>query len=143
MTIEEAIKIFSNYALIGTLEETGVDVAFDATPDQMRAAIEVVRSALRAQQEAEKNDPLILLREIIGLQKAYSNLFSANKITKKEICQLVIPYRDKYDLKDLEALRIARGELSLAEIEKFISSQCRKPVIDVIAPTTGRREHNA
>lgn len=60
MTIEEAIKIFSNYALVGTLEETGVDVAFDSTPDQMRAAIEVVRSALRAQRETEKNEPLTL-----------------------------------------------------------------------------------
>lgn len=69
-----------------------------------------------------------MLREIINLQQGYKSLFDKKKLTKKAICDLVIPFRDKYGLKDLEALKIARNELSLAEIEAFISLHRCLPV---------------
>ena len=63
-----------------------------------------------------------ILKEIIDLQKRYKELFKEKRLTKKAICDLGIPFRDKYGLKDLETLRIMRGELSLEEIWEFISS---------------------
>lgn len=62
-----------------------------------------------------------LLREIGNLQKSYQELYRNNKLTKKAICNLVIPFRDKYNLTDLQALQITRNELSVAEIADLLS----------------------
>lgn len=45
----------------------------------------------------------------------------ARKVSKKAICNLVIPFRDKYNLTDLQALQIARNELSVAEIADILN----------------------
>ena len=62
-----------------------------------------------------------LLREVGNLQSSYQKLCRSNKLSKKEICNLAIPFRDKYNLTDLQALRIARNELSVAEIADLLS----------------------
>lgn len=56
------------------------------------------------------------VREIVRLQEEYKKLLSSKKLTKKAMCELVIPFRDKYGLTDLQALRIARDEMPLAEM---------------------------
>lgn len=76
-------------------------------------------SALRRFQPMQK--PLTL-EEIVELQKAYKNLFDSKRLTKKAMCDLVVPFRDKYNLSDLTALRVARGEFSLEQIAKLIAS---------------------
>ena len=37
---------------------------------------------------------------------------------------MVIPFRDKYGLTDLQALQIARNELTIAEINLLILQNC-------------------
>lgn len=49
-----------------------------------------------------------VIYDIAKLQSEYNMLVSAGKLTKKTMCDLVIPFRDKYNLSDLEALAIAR-----------------------------------
>ena len=71
------------------------------------------------------------LKEIVELQKSYNRLFNSNRMTKRAICDLVRPFRDKYGLTDLMALRVVRNELSLEEIEKLISSS--RPTDEEIA----------
>ena len=61
-----------------------------------------------------------LLREIGELQNGYQNLLKTKKLTKKEMCNLVIPFRDKYNLTDLQALQVARNELSVMEMAELI-----------------------
>jgi len=61
-----------------------------------------------------------LLREIGELQNGYQNLLKTKKLTKKEMCNLVIPFRDKYNLTDLQALQVARNELSVIEMAELI-----------------------
>ena len=70
-----------------------------------------------AQDNAMKN----LLREVGNLQSNFQNLCRINKVCKKAICNLVIPFRDKYNLTDLQALQIARNELSVAEIADILN----------------------
>lgn len=61
------------------------------------------------------------LNEIVELQKSYQKLLDSKKLTKRAMCELVVPFRDKYELSDLEALQIARNELTLYEISEFIN----------------------
>lgn len=61
------------------------------------------------------------LNEIVELQKSYQKLLDSKKLTKRAMCELVVPFRDKYGLSDLEALRVARNELTLSEISEFIN----------------------
>lgn len=61
-----------------------------------------------------------LLQEIGELQNKYQNLLRTKKLTKKAMCNLVIPFRDKYNLTDLQALQVARNELSVMEMAKLI-----------------------
>lgn len=62
-----------------------------------------------------------ILLEIGELQKEYQNLLRTKKLTKKAMCDLVIPFRDKYNLTDLQALQVARNELSVMEMAELIS----------------------
>ena len=61
------------------------------------------------------------LNEIVKLQKRYQKLVDDKKLTKRAMCELVIPFREKYSLSDLEALKIARNELTISEISEFIN----------------------
>lgn len=56
------------------------------------------------------------IREAATLQTEYKALVSTKRLTKKAMCDLCIPFRDKYGLTDLQTLRIARNEMSLIEM---------------------------
>ena len=56
-----------------------------------------------------------VMREVAKLQDDYQALIDSRKITKKAICDLCIPFRDKYGLTDGQTLRIARKEMDLSE----------------------------
>lgn len=53
------------------------------------------------------------LREAAVMQEEYQRLTAEKKLSKKAICALCVPFRDKYGLTDLQTLRIAREEMSL------------------------------
>lgn len=59
------------------------------------------------------------LKELAEFQEGYSHL-EQTKMTKKSLCDLVIPFRDKYGLSDGQALRIARREFPLKKIEELM-----------------------
>ncbi len=67
-------------------------------------------------ESAESN----LLEEVLEIQKGYQALIENKQFTKKAVCNLVTPFRDKYRLTDLQALRIARNELSVSEIVSLL-----------------------
>ena len=64
-----------------------------------------------------------IMREVAELQKAYQRLIDKKRLTKKAMCDLCIPFRDKYGLKDSEALRIARNEMDLSEIVDLLEAR--------------------
>lgn len=41
-----------------------------------------------------------VMREVADLQAAYQRLIDERRLTKKAMCDLCIPFRDKYGLKD-------------------------------------------
>ena len=57
-----------------------------------------------------------IFKEIGELQEEYESLVKSKKLTKKAMCDLCIPFRDKYSLSDLQTLQIARKELGIPEI---------------------------
>lgn len=57
------------------------------------------------------------LSDIIEIQRTYKAL---GNFTKKQLCDAMIPYRDKFELTDREVLAIARNELTLEEIDKLL-----------------------
>lgn len=63
-----------------------------------------------------------IMNDIETLQQNYQELMNGIKVTKKDICELVIPFRDKYHLKDSQALQIARNELSISEINELMNN---------------------
>lgn len=64
-----------------------------------------------------------LMNDAAVLQKEYQKLIDEQRLTKKEMCDLVIPFRDKYGLKDGQALQIARNELSVSEINDLLNKE--------------------
>ena len=52
------------------------------------------------------------LAAVADLQNRYKFLLK-HGISKKQLCDLVIPFRDRWELTDKQALQIARGEMSL------------------------------
>lgn len=56
------------------------------------------------------------LRDAVKLEEDYKKLFNQKRLTKKAMCDLCIPFRDKYGLTDLQTLRIARSEVTTREI---------------------------
>lgn len=57
------------------------------------------------------------LEVAVEIQKAYSKLTSGQvPCTKKNMCAILAPLRDKYGLTDRQVLAVARNELSLEEI---------------------------
>lgn len=55
-------------------------------------------------------------KEASELQANYQDLVDNKKLTKKAMCDLCVPFRDKYKLTDLQTLRIARKEMDLSEM---------------------------
>jgi len=55
-------------------------------------------------------------KEASKLQDDYQELIDKKKLTKKAMCDLCVPFRDKYGLTDLQTLRIARREMDLSEM---------------------------
>lgn len=60
-------------------------------------------------------------KEVEQLQIRYQELIDRGKVTKADICQLVIPFRDKYGLTDIQALSIARADLTPTQINKLLT----------------------
>lgn len=71
------------------------------------------------------------LEAAVEIQKAYSKLTSGQvPYTKKNMCAILVPLRDKYGLTDRQVLAVARNELSLEEI--MLLSQTREEAIKTI-----------
>lgn len=64
-----------------------------------------------------------IMREVAELQKEYQKLIDEKRLTKRAMCDLCIPFRDKYGLTDLQALRIARNEMGLSEIVDLLEGR--------------------
>lgn len=62
-----------------------------------------------------------LMNDVAVLQTEYQKLIDEQRLSKKAMCDLVIPFRDKYGLQDSLALQIARSELSVAEINDLLN----------------------
>ena len=57
--------------------------------------------------------------DVAYIQKEYENLKSQKKLTKKAICDLCVPFRDKYGLTDIIVLSFARKEKTPQQIMKI------------------------
>ena len=57
-----------------------------------------------------------LFKQIAEMQNQYQNLIDTKSLTKKALCDLCVPFRDKYGLTDLQTLMIARKEIGIPEI---------------------------
>ncbi len=64
-----------------------------------------------------------IMREVAELQKAYQRLIDEKRLTKRAMCDLCIPFRNKYGLKDSQALRIARKEMDLSEMVDLLEGR--------------------
>lgn len=62
---------------------------------------------------------MITVKDIVELQESYNKLVKTKTLSKRKLCELCIPFRDKFGLTDIETLRIARNEITLKEIEKI------------------------
>lgn len=62
---------------------------------------------------------MITIKDIVELQGSYNKLVKTKTLSKRKLCELCIPFRDKFGLTDLETLRIARNEITLKEIDKI------------------------
>lgn len=63
------------------------------------------------------------MREVAELQAAYQRLIDEKRLTKRAMCDLCIPFRDKYGLKDSQALQIARNEMELSEMVDLLEGR--------------------
>lgn len=54
--------------------------------------------------------------EAAKLQTDYNKLVKTKKLSKKALCDLCVPFRNRYNLSDLQTLKIARSEVTLSEI---------------------------
>ena len=64
---------------------------------------------------------MIDLKEIAELQRNYQTLVNDGELSKKALCALCIPFRDKYHLKDSETIGIARGDYTNPEIVELLN----------------------
>lgn len=79
-------------------------------------------------------DSMVDVREVVKLQEGYKELERTQQLSKKNICELVIPFRDRYGLTDLQALRIARKEMDLAEIIKALEGKGYPTCLNTLSP---------
>lgn len=63
------------------------------------------------------------IREAAAMQEEYRRLVDGRKLTKKAMCELCAPFRDKYGLTDLQTLRIARREMDLMEMVDLLKPE--------------------
>ena len=63
---------------------------------------------------------MLRIKDIIDLQESYEELVNTKTLSKRKLCEICIPFRDKFGLTDIEVLRIARNEISLKEIQELI-----------------------
>lgn len=57
------------------------------------------------------------LEVAVEIQRAYRKLTSGEvPFTKKNMCAILVPLRDKYGLTDRQVLSVARNELALEEL---------------------------
>lgn len=64
-----------------------------------------------------------VLRDILRLRSAWKATDVAQKLSKKAMCELVIPFRDKYGLSDMQALLIAREPISIDQIGTLLAKE--------------------
>lgn len=60
------------------------------------------------------------LSDCVSIQRDYKKLGKTIPFSKKNMCDLLNPYKEKFGLTDREVLAIARNELSLSEINDFL-----------------------
>lgn len=63
------------------------------------------------------------MREAAIMQEEYRRLVNEKRLSKRAICDLCVPFRDKYGLTDLQTLRIARREMDLAEMVDLLQPE--------------------
>lgn len=63
---------------------------------------------------------MLKIKDIIDLQESYEELVKTKTLSKRKLCELCIPFRDRFGLTDIEVLRIARNEITLKEIQELI-----------------------
>lgn len=63
-----------------------------------------------------------ILMDIVELQAECKNLIAQHNLTPKGLRDLVIPFRDKYKITDLQAFEIARDKVGIAGIIEFIEA---------------------
>lgn len=68
------------------------------------------------------NNMADILKEVAELQESYKKLVDEKKLSKKAMCDLCVPFRDKYNLTDLQALRIARREMEIPEMATLLKT---------------------
>lgn len=66
-----------------------------------------------------------IIREIVKLQSEYNILVSKKKLTKKALCDLCVPFRDRHGLSDSVTLQIARDELSISDILEIFDAKTK------------------
>lgn len=64
----------------------------------------------------------ILIEDIATVQCKYKDLCDSDKLTKNALCELCIPFRDKYHLTDWQTLCIVRGDASADDIIDILRS---------------------
>lgn len=60
------------------------------------------------------------IKEAAVLQEKYKALVDGKNLSKRAICELCVPFREKYGLTDLQTLRIARKEMELSEMVNLL-----------------------
>jgi len=81
---------------------------------------------------------LTVLKEIGAIQETYNKLVKTKAFTKKALCELVVPFRDKYNLSDLEALRIVRNQMPIAEMAEILQAKSSARAEKNLAETSDR-----
>lgn len=84
-----------------------------------------VKQELRFEPTKQQDDGHdgFLIQKIIDtvkMQEDYKKLLDGERVTKKAICELGVPFRDKYGLTDLQTLRIMRSEITLSELLELL-----------------------
>lgn len=72
--------------------------------------------------EPAKSKHEILLEDVADVQRRYRFLCDSDKLTKSALCELCIPFRDKYHLTDWQTLCIVRGDASADDIIEILKA---------------------
>lgn len=89
----------------------------------------LMRGKERGLQPQPSNKTMELLKEIAALQTEYEKLKDGGELTKKAICDLIIPFRDKYHLSDKDALAIAQNKVSIAQMVTLLEAGLNRIVL--------------